>query len=328
MTPPMRDVRALPKGHLHLHLEGAMRPSTLAELAERDGVTVPAVDSFSSFEMFIQLYMAACDVLRTPDDVARLVREVVEDAAAAGATWVEPTTYPPRHANLGSEEEVLEIMLDAARAAEAATGVGVGFVVTADRSQGVADAMRQAQVATRYAGRGVVAFGLAADEAHYPPEPFAEPFAVARRAGLISAPHAGELSGPASVRGALDVLHADRLAHGVRAVEEPALVREIANRGVCLDVCPTSNALLRVVPSIDQHPLPELLRAGVRCSLNGDDPLFFGADLAAEYELCRARLGLDDAALAGIARVSLEASGAPESRKAAGLRGIEAWLTS
>ncbi len=305
-----------------------MRPSTLAELAERDGVTVPAVDSFSSFEMFMQLYKAACDVLRTPDDLARLVREVVEDAAAAGATWIEPTTYPPRHANLGSEEEVLEIMLDAGRAAEAATGVGVGFVVTADRSQDVADAMRQAQVAARYAGRGVVAFGLAADESRYPPEPFAEPFAVARRAGLISAPHAGELLGPASVRGALDVLHADRLAHGVRAIEDPALVREIANRGVCMDVCPTSNALLRVVPSIDQHPLPELLRAGVRCSLNGDDPLFFGADLAAEYELCRERLGLDDAALAGMARVSLEASGAPESRKAAGLRGIEAWLTS
>ncbi len=264
----MRDVRALPKGHLHLHLEGAMRPATLAELAERDGVTVPAVDSFSSFETFMQLYMAACDVLRTPDDVARLVREVVEDAAAAGAIWVEPATYPRRHAQLGSEEAVLEIMLDAARSAEAATGVGVGFVVTADRSQGVADAMRQAQVAARYAGRGVVAFGLAADESRYPPEPFAEPFALARRAGLISAPHAGELSGPASVRGALAALRADRLAHGVRAVEDPELVRELAER----------RRLPRRLPDVERaaegravdRPAPAARAAARGCSLQSE----------------------------------------------------------
>jgi adenosine deaminase len=323
----MRDVRALPKGHLHLHLEGAMRPTTLAELAAQYGVEVPPIRGYGSFTAFIGMYVAACEVLRRPEDLARLMLEIAQDAAAAGAIWVEPATYLGRHdGRLGPAEAVIEILLDAAHRAEAATGVGVGLLVTADRTQPPADALRQARVAARYAGRGVVSFGLASDEALFPPEPFAEAFAVARRAGLISAPHAGELAGPASVRGALATLDPQRIEHGIRAVEDPALVWELAQRQVCLDVCPTSNALLSVVPSIEQHPLPELLRAGVRCSLNSDDPLFFGADLVAEYELGRSALGLDDAALAGIARASIEASGAPAALKQRGLAGIEAWL--
>lgn len=304
-----------------------MRPRTLHELASTYGITVPQVRGYGSFAAFADMYLAACRVLRSPDDLARLVREVAEDAAEAGATWVEPAVYLARHrVRLGDEAAVLEIVLDAAGRAASETGVGVGIMVTADRTLPPDDAVRQARVAARYAGRGVVSFGLANDESRFPPEPFTEAFAIARSAALISAPHAGELAGPASVRGALDALGAQRIAHGVRAIEDPALVRELAERRVCLDVCPTSNLLLGIVPSLEQHPLPALLAAGVRLSLNSDDPLFFGAGLLAEYELCRSVFELDDAALATIARCSIEASGAPAALKTTGLGKIASWL--
>lgn len=327
-TMPQRDLRTLPKAHLHLHLEGAMRPGTLQELAETHHVEVPRVRGYGSFAAFAGMYLAACEVLRRPEDLGRLVREVAEDGQAAGATWIEVALYLPRHrARLGPEEAVLEIIRAAAERAAAETGVGVGIMVTADRTVSPDDAVRQAHIAARYVGRGVVAFGLANDEARFPPEPFAPAFAVARAAGLISAPHAGELAGPASVRGALDALGAQRIEHGVRAAEDPALVREISERGVTLDMCPTSNVLLSVVPSLAEHPLPSFLAAGVRVSLNSDDPLFFGAGLVAEYELCRTAFGLSDEVLAGIARASIEGSGAPVPLKRTSLKGIDAWLS-
>ena len=151
---------------------------------------------------------------------------------------------------------------------------------------------------------------------------------MARDAGLLSCPHAGELDGPASVWRALDALDADRIQHGVRAIEDPALLARLAADEVCLDVCPTSNVCLKVVPSIEEHPLPQLLDAGIRCSLNGDDPLFFGASLLEEYELCRERLGLSDEQLATIARSSIDASGAPAGLKADARAGIDAWLAT
>ncbi|MGZ4694479.1 MAG: adenosine deaminase, partial [Acidimicrobiales bacterium] len=323
----MRDLLPLPKGHLHLHLEGGMRPATLAELAERDGIPVPPVSGFGSFAAFAGMYLAACDVLRSDDDLSRLVHEVVDDAAMAGAVWIEPAFYAPHHLDrLGPVEHVLEVVLDALADAATRTGVGTGLLVAADRTAGAADAMAQAQLAARYADQGVVAFGLANDESLWPPEPFADAFRVARDAGLVSAPHAGELAGPESVVGALDALGASRIQHGVRAVEDPELVKRLADERICLDVCPTSNVLLSVVPSIDRHPLPALLEAGVRCSLNADDPLLFGPGLLEEYELAREQLGLDDSQLASIARSSIEASGADDDLRATALAGVDAWL--
>jgi adenosine deaminase len=323
----MRDLGTLPKAHLHLHLEGAMRPATLAELAARYGVAAPPVGGFGSFAAFAGTYIAACDVIRSPDDLRRVVREVVEDARLDGAWWVEPALYAPRHAaRLGSAEAVIEVALDALADAATELGVGAGLVVAADRTEGSADAEEQARLAVRYRDRGVVGLGLANDEAAFPPEPFAAAFAIARLAGLRSVPHAGELAGPASVIGALDSLGADRIQHGVRAVEDPDLVRRLAESPVCLDVCPTSNVQLSVVPSLDAHPLPELLDAGVRCSVNADDPLLFGPGLLDEYRLCRDQLGLDDARLAHVARCSLEASGAPEDLKRRARAGVDAWL--
>lgn len=323
----MRPLATLPKAHLHLHLEGGMRPTTLAELADRAGLEVPPIRGYGSFTAFADMYHAACEVLRTPEDFARLVHEVVADAGEAGAAWIEPALWAPLHADrLGPEREVLELALDAGRAAEAATGVGVGWIVAADRTRPVEEAVAQARLAAEYAGRGVVGFGLANDEAAFPPEPFAPAFAIAREAGLLPVPHAGELAGPESVRGALDALHARRLGHGVRAVEDPDLVARLAREQVCLDVCPTSNLLLAVVADLAEHPLPRLLRAGVPCSINADDPLLFGSGLLEEYTVARDGMGLDDGQLAVVAASSIRHSGAPSERRAAALAGIDAWL--
>jgi adenosine deaminase len=220
---------------------------------------------------------------------------------------------------------MLEIVLDAAAGAARDFGIGVGIVVAADRTVDPSQAVGLAHLAATHAGAGITSFGLANDEARWPPEPFAAAFAIAREAGLLSVPHAGELAGPGSVIGALDALGADRIQHGVRAVEDPELVRRLADSPVCLDVCPTSNVLLSVVPSIEAHPLPALLAAGVRCSLNADDPLLFGPNLLEEYEVVRARLGLDDVALAHIARCSIDASGAPAELKTRTRAAIDAW---
>jgi adenosine deaminase len=218
------------------------------------------------------------------------------------------------------------VVLDALHRFGRELGVGVGLMIAGDRMIDPRECEEQARVAARYAGQGVVSFGLASDERGNPPEPYAPAFDIARAAGLISAPHAGELAGPESITAALEDLGADRLQHGVRAIESPELVRELAARGTCLDVCPTSNAALGVYPRLADHPLPKLLDAGVRCSLNADDPLLFGCGLLDEYELCRAEMGLEDSALAAIARASFEASGAPADLVARGLAGIDDWL--
>ena len=325
----MRDLATLPKAHLHLHLEGAMRPTTLRELADAAGMAVPVIRGFGSFSAFSDMYVAACDVLQSDADLRRLIDEVVADAAAAGAVWVEPATYVPHHRErLGSDEHIIELMLDELTAAGCRHGVGTGLLIAADRTLDPSDAVAQARLAVRYAADGVVSFGLHNDEAGHPPEPFAEAFDIALAGGLLSAPHAGELDGPSSVVGAVDRLGAHRIQHGVRAVEDPDLVIQLADLGICLDVCPTSNVLLSVVPSIEDHPLPELLAAGVRCSLNADDPLLFGPGLLEEYELCRTALGLDDAQLADIARTSVEASGAPDALKVHAAHDIDNWMSA
>ena len=325
----MRDLATLPKGHLHIHLEGAMRPSSLEEMAAAAGIPVPEIRGFGSFSVFSAMYVAACAVLRTPDDMARLVREVVEDAALAGAVWIEPAFYPPHHRELlGPPEQVTEIVLDALASAAAEFGIGAGLMLATDRTLDPADGIEQARLAERFADQGVVAFGLHNDEELWPPEPFEEAFAVAREAGLLLTPHAGELAGPASVIGALDVLRADRIQHGVRSIEDPELVKRLADSDVCLDVCPTSNLMLAVVPDLGSHPLGALLDAGVSCSLNGDDPLLFGPGLLEEYELCRTDLGFDDTRMAAIASTSIKASGAPPDLKQQALQGVEAWLAA
>jgi adenosine deaminase len=328
-TVSSRDLRQLPKAHLHLHLEGAMRPATLVGLSEHYGAPAPDPPD-GSFETFIRLYRAAAAVLRTPDDYVRLVNEVVEDAAADGVVWLEPAEWlapgQPERLGLADAQAVLDLLLDAGRRASARSGVALGWMVSTNRTRPVEEAIALARLASGYAGKGVVAFGLADDELRGRPEAFATAFDIARAAGLVAAPHAGEYGGPDSVRGALNALGARRIQHGVRSAEDPELLRRLADSDVCLDVCPTSNVQLRVVSSLATHPLPALLDAGVNVSLNADDPLFFGSGVLAEYELARHSFGLDDSVLAHIAACSIRASGAPPALKAKSIADIDDWL--
>lgn len=270
----MRDLVALPKAHVHVHLEGAMRPATLTELTELTepapghghGKPFPVPGAFRSFEDFRALYQAAARLVRDgpPEHLLRLVREVVEDAAADGAMWIEPHFNPLTYEDDPSAAlELLDAVIEEGRRTAARLGIGFGVVLFARRNADPSEAVETARLAASRAGSGVVSFGLAGDESRYPPEPFADAFAIARHAGLISAPHAGELSGPASVRAALDSLGAQRIGHGIRAVEDPALVTRLAAEGVVLDICPTSNIALGVVKSLAAHPLPRLDRKSV-----------------------------------------------------------------
>lgn len=327
----MRDLKLLPKAHLHLHLEGGMRPATLADLTYKYSLPPPPADD-GTFATFLRIYGQACEGLRSADDLRRLVFEVVEDAAIDGAVWVEPsdwiTARMAARAGLANEEAVLQVLLDALHEAAHAHGIGAGLMVAANRMRPVDEAEALARLASRFAGNGVVSFGLVDDDAQGPPEPFVDAFAIARAAGLISAPHGGEFGGPERVRGAVDCLGAQRVQHGVRAVEDPLLLECLALEEVCLDVCPTSNVHLGVVPSFAQHPLPRLLDAGVPVSLNADDPLVFGSGLLQEYQLARDVFGLSDKQLAQIAETSVRASGAPEHLKRTAITNINNWLAA
>ena len=304
-----------------------MRPETLRALCERNGDSVPVVkSSYGTWADFQDLYTAARRALRSPDDLVRLVDEVVEDAAADGVVWIEPAVNLSEHAAVGDPDTVLDLLAEAGSRAGERNGVGVGWLVSADRTHDVDVAMSQAHAAARFAGRGAVAFGLVNDESAGAPAAFAPAFDVARAAGLLSTPHAGEHGGADSVREALDTLGPTRIGHGVRAVEDPVLVRRLAAEGVCLDVCPTSNVALSVVADMDAHPLSALIAAGVPCSVNADDPLIFDVGVLDEYVTCRHSLGLDDETLAGCARSSITHSAAPHALKAQALGAVDAWL--
>lgn len=324
-----RDLAALPKAHLHLHVDGAMRSSTLSELAAAAGVTVPVIRGYGSFAQFSGTIATVQHVVTKPAHLYRLVSELVEDAAAAGAVWVEPSVWPGAFAeHLGPPQLVLELILEAGFSAARRLGIGFGLMVAANRDRGPAEASDLARLATSLRDRGVVSFGLDGDETAAPGADFVTAFAIASAAGLLATPHAGELIGAESVRMAIEKLGARRILHGVRAIEDDDLVRQLASSGICLDICPTSNVLLAVVPCIEAHPLPALLAAGVSCSVNADDPLLFGVGLLEEYELCRRIFGLGDTRLASIARTSLEASGAPRTLVLTGQAGIDAWLAA
>jgi adenosine deaminase len=323
----MRDLRRLPKAHLHLHLDGAMRPETLAELAGAAGLPLPTLPVRGSFEAFGNAMEAVAGAVRRPDELARLVGEVVEDAAADGAVWAEVSVWPGfLRGRLGPDELVVERLLDAGTRASQEHGVGFGLMVAANRNRGPEEAVRVAELAATFVGQGVVSFGLDGDEAAHPAAFYAQAFEIAKSAGLLCTPHAGELRGPDSVQSALDHLHPDRILHGVRAWEDADVTERLVSHAVALDVCPTSNVALGVYADLSEHPLPHLLEASVACSINADDPLMFGTSLLGEYEACRQAFQLTDAQLADCARVSLRESGAPKETIANGLNGVDAWV--
>ena len=322
-----RDLALLPKAHLHLHLDGSLRAATVAELAAKAGIEAPMPTGYGSFAAFSATISAAAACMRTTDDVVRVLDEIVEDASAAGAVWLEMSMWPGLFAGrLGSHADVVRTVLDGLHLAGSVHGVGVGLVLAANRDHGPTQALEVARLASDFAADGVVGFGLDGDESQHPPAPFAEAGAAARAAGLAVVPHAGELLGPGSVADAVDVLGARRVMHGVRCIEDPQLVARLVEAGTVLDICPTSNVLLSVVPSLAEHPLRALLAAGIRCTINADDPLLFGTDLLTEYQRCRMQMGLTDLQLAGVARTSIEASAAPAGLVATTVGRIDAWL--
>jgi adenosine deaminase len=334
----VRDLALLPKAHLHLHLAGAMRPATLLELAAEQGRRLPPelldpsgarldVTARRGWSRFQRLYDAARDVVAGPDEVRRLVREIAEDERAAGSRWVEVQVDPSSYAaRLGGLQATVELVLDAMRSASAVTGVGMALVVAANRTRHPGDAETLARLARRFAGAGVVGFGLSNDETRGRPEEFAKAFRIARDAGLLSVPHAGELRGIRSVEGAVEVLQADRLGHGVRSVEDPRTVQLLAERGVVLEVCPASNVALGVAGAVELVPVRQLQEAGVPVALGADDPLLFRSGLLEQYAAVRDQQGLPDGALAGLATDAVRGSAAPDALKAELLDGIDAWL--
>ncbi|MEW1936448.1 adenosine deaminase [Dietzia maris] len=318
---------ALPKAHLHVHLEAAMREATLRQWCAEDGIEAPPLVEYADFTAFLGAYGLLIDLLHTPERVGRLLDEVVADAAAQGVVALEFASIPEKAVAFGSAEEALEFILPAAADAGRRHGVWTGAIVSIDRGAGPEHAVEAARLAARFAGRGVVAVGLVADERDSPVSAAAGAFAIARDAGLGVVPHAGELAGPDEVRSAIE-LGVDRIQHGVRAVEDPRVLELLAERGTCLDVCPTSNVVLDVYPSLEEHPLPRLLEAGVRCSLGADDPLLFGVDVVDEYVAAHERMGVSVARLVGVARASIESSFAPSSVVGRALGGIADWEAS
>lgn len=341
-----RDLKALSKAELHVHLEGAMRPETLTDLCSKYDIPRPEDTRgkrFANFGAFASTYIAACEGLREEEDLFRLVLEVAEDAKSYGAIWIEAalsfTFYAPR---FGGLRPTLDILLKAAEEAETKTGVAIGYIVSVERMLPAEEAEKMAEAVLGLVSEGksiihgrpgIVGFGLHADETGNPPEAFAKAFKCACVAGVVALPHAGELApfpgkGPASVRFCVDELNACRIGHGVLAVEDEDLINHLVAKGTCLDICPSSNYLLSVVDSLSSHPLPVLLGKGVACTINSDDPLLFGCTLLGEYEVCRHEMGLSDEVLATCARHSFNHSRAPDCLKQKGLAGIEEWLAS
>lgn len=278
-----------PKIELHVHLEGTVRAQTLKEIANRNDYPLPddleSLYAFRDFRHFIEVWILTTNALRTAEDFRQMVVDYAAEAASHGAVYLEGIFSPAERVRRGvSWQAAYEGVCDGAAEARELHDIEVRLTPDIPRGFTQEEARATVEWAARYRDRGVVAVGLGGLEAEYPPEPYAEVFALARSLGLGSVPHAGEVAGPGSVRGALEALGADRLRHGIRANEDAGLVREIAGRGVVLDVCPLSNLRTGAVASLADHPLPQLVAAGVRCSISTDDPAMFDTDLTRDYE--------------------------------------------
>jgi len=317
-----------------------MRHPTLVELARDKKVHLPealaaawppqlsGTDERGWFR-FQRLYDIARSVLRTPEDVRRLLLETAEDERADGSGWLEIQVDPSGYAGrFGGLTTTVELVLDAARRAAEATGVGIGIIVAANRTKHPLDARTLARLAAQHAGRGVTGFGLSSDERQGAVPEFAPAFRIAARAGLLLVPHGGELLGPDSVRSCVDDLHADRIGHGVAAARDPELTKRLAGSAITCEVCPSSNVALGVAAGPAQVPLRRLLDSGVPVALGADDPLLFGSRLTAQYEIARYALDFSDAEVAELARMSVRASCAPAATAARLLAGIDHWLAT
>jgi adenosine deaminase len=305
----------VPKAELHVHLEGTAPPDLIRRIAERNGLPVPegvfaAPDRFAytDFLDFLDTYDKAASVIRTADDYRDITYEYLASCAAEDAIYVELTASPDHARLVGlSDEEHIDGIARGIDDARADTAIEGRILISCVRNFGVEPALRVARYAAERPHPYVVGFAMGGDEENFPPAAYAEAFKIAADAGLGCSVHAGEWAGPESVREALE-LPVGRIAHGVRSIEDPALVVELAERGTALEVCPTSNVVLGIYPTYEEHPLPRLMEAGVRVTLGSDDPPYFGASIGGEYALCRERFGFDDDTLRGITRSAIDAA--------------------
>ncbi|MDQ2878358.1 MAG: adenosine deaminase [Pseudomonadota bacterium] len=305
-------ITALPKAELHLHIEGSLEPELMFALAARNDVTIPfrsveevrAAYSFSNLQDFLDIYYAGASVLVNEVDFRDLALAYFDRAAADGVVHAEIFFDPQTHTDRGvAFDTVIRGLLAGMAAAEAKHGLTSKLILCFLRHLDEKAAFATLAMAERWLDR-IAGVGLDSSEVGHPPEKFARVFAAARAKGLRLVAHAGEEGPPAYVYQALDVLGIDRLDHGNRAIEDPVLTARLARTGMTLTVCPLSNVKLRNVASMDAHPIGRMLRAGLRATINSDDPAYFGGYIGENYRAAAEAIGLGKRELATLARNS------------------------
>ncbi|MCW2800059.1 MAG: adenosine deaminase, partial [Aeromicrobium sp.] len=329
-------IAGLPKAELHVHHVGSASPQTVAGLAARHAGSTPVPPdptlladyfTFTDFGHFIEVYLSVVDLLRTPEDLWTLTYDVARDLNDQNVRYVELTCTPYTSIAVGiSAEAYCEALEDARRRAEADFGLTLRWIFDIPGESGLPAADVTLDTALRLRPDALVGFGLGGPEVGVTRPQFAPHFQQAIAAGLHSVPHAGESTGPETIWDSINHLGAERVGHGIAAAQDPALMAHLAEHDITLEVCPTSNVRTRSVPSLAEHPLPQLVAAGVPVTINSDDPPMFGTTLNAEYEIARELLDLDDAGVAELARAAVRASFAEDAVKRDLLAEIDAYL--
>jgi adenosine deaminase len=309
-------MRDLPKVELHLHLEGAAPPAFVRSLAAEKHIDISGIFdargayAFRDFAEFLKVYEAATSVLTTPEDYRRLTRTVLAELSSQGAIYAETFVSPDfcGGGDLAAWREYLAAIEDAAAEARRDDGIELRAIVTCIRHLGPERARAPALCAAETAGGFLVGFGIAGAETVGRPKDYAWAFDCAREAGLRLTAHAGEWRGPESVREAVRDLGVERIGHGVRAIEDLALVEDLAERGIVLETCPGSNVALGIYPDLRRHPIERLRARGVKVTVSTDDPPFFHTTLTREYERLHAELGWDEGEALALNRVAAEAA--------------------
>jgi adenine deaminase len=325
-------VRALPKAELHLHIEGTLEPELAFRLARKHGVALPyasveelrAAYDFTDLQSFLDVYYAVAEVLRDADDFYELAQSYLQRVHAQGVVHTEiffdPQTHTARGVAFGT---VVEGLSRALTEAEDRFGMTHRLIACFMRHLSEADAMRTLDEVLKHR-EAICAVGLDSSEVGHPPSKFAAVFARAREHGLLTVAHAGEEGPPSYIYEALDILAVQRIDHGVRCEEDPALVQRLIREQIALTVCPLSNVKLRVFEGIEQHNLKRLLEAGLRVTVNSDDPAYFGGYLLENYLAVQRGLGLTGAQLATLARNSIESSFLNDAAKRRWISAIDA----
>lgn len=320
-----RLILDLPKAELHVHIEGTLEPEMMFELASRNGVVLPwstldevtAAYQFTDLQSFLDVYYMGAAALVTAEDFDDLMWAYLQRAAADGVRHAEVFFDPQTHTHRGIGFEVfMEGFRRAIRRGEQELGLSAGLILCFVRHLSPDDAVATMTAAVDHL-EGVIGVGLDSSELGHPPEPYAEAYRIAREHGLRAVVHAGEEGPAAYILGALDVLGAERIDHGVRCLEDPALVARLREEQIPLTVCPLSNLRLRVIGSMEEHPMRTLMDEGVLVCVNSDDPAYFGGYVADNYRALVEGLGFGREELVALARNSIEASFLPAARKQA-----------